>query len=68
MIAEYKPMTALQLIYLLLAGLSATGGQYTITAAYIYAPARDISVYDYSQISFFLPYSDFSFSVRYRMF
>lgn len=52
MIAEYKPMTALQLIYLLLAGLSATGGQYTITAAYIYAPARDISVYDYSQIVF----------------
>ena len=52
MIAEYKPMTALQLGYLLLAGLSATGGQYTITAAYIYAPARDISVYDYSQIVF----------------
>ena len=52
MIAEYKSMTALQLIYLLLAGLSATGGQYTITAAYIYAPARDISVYDYSQIVF----------------
>ena len=52
MIAEYQPMTALQLGYLLLAGLSATGGQYTITAAYIYAPARDISVYDYSQIVF----------------
>ncbi|HAQ29163.1 MAG TPA: EamA family transporter [Ruminococcaceae bacterium] len=52
MIVEYKHMTVMQLVFLLLAGLSATGGQYTITAAYIFAPARDISVYDYSQIIF----------------
>ncbi len=52
LIFNYHPMTAVQLLYLLLAGLSATGGQFTITAAYIYAPAREISVYDYTQIIF----------------
>lgn len=52
LIFNYRPMSASQLIFLLLAGLSATGGQFTITAAYIYAPAREISVYDYSQIIF----------------
>ena len=44
-----KPM---QLIFLLLAGISASGGQFGITAAYSLAPAREISVYDYSQIIF----------------
>lgn len=52
LIFNYHPMTSMQLLYLLLAGLAATGGQFTITAAYIYAPAREISVYDYSQIIF----------------
>ena len=37
---------------LLLAGLSAAGGQFSITAAYFHAPAKEISVYDYSQILF----------------
>ena len=45
-------MTVAQLVVLLLAGLAAAGGQFTITAAYSYAPAREISVYDYSQIIF----------------
>lgn len=49
---HYHPMTAGQLVILLLAGLSAAGGQFSITAAYSYAPAREISVYDYSQIIF----------------
>ncbi len=44
-----KPM---QLIFMLLAGLSASGGQFGITTAYSLAPAREISVYDYSQIIF----------------
>ena len=48
----YHPMTMAQLGTLLLAGLAAAGGQFTITAAYTYAPAREISVYDYSQIIF----------------
>lgn len=46
------PMNAAQVGYLLLAGLFAAGGQFTITAAYTYAPAREISIYDYSQILF----------------
>ena len=37
---------------LLLAGLAASGGQFSFTAAYCNAPAREISVYDYSQIIF----------------
>ena len=48
----FHPMTMAQLGTLLLAGLAAAGGQFTITAAYTYAPAREISVYDYSQIIF----------------
>ena len=48
----YSPMTLKQTAMLLLAGLSAAGGQFSITAAYCHAPAREISVYDYSQIIF----------------
>ncbi len=52
LIFNYHPMSASQFGILLLAGLAAAGGQFTITAAYTYAPAREISVYDYSQILF----------------
>lgn len=52
LIFDFHPMTWTQLGTLLLAGLSAAGGQFTITAAYCYAPAREISVYDYFQIPF----------------
>ncbi len=52
LIANYTPMSAKQVILLLLAGMSAAGGQFTITAAYSYAPAKEISVFDYSQIIF----------------
>ncbi len=52
LIFGFHPMTGRQLLILLLAGLSAAGGQFSITAAYSYAPAREISVYDYSQIIF----------------
>ena len=45
-------MTWQQVGWLLGAGLAATGGQFGITAAYCYAPAKEISVYDYSQILF----------------
>ena len=37
---------------LLCAGLAAAGGQFSITAAYQKAPAREISVFDYSQVIF----------------
>ena len=52
LLLRFHPMTGAQLFLLLLAGLAAAGGQFTITAAYTYAPAREISVYDYSQIIF----------------
>ncbi len=52
LIFDYHPMTIQQTVFLLLAGLSAAGGQFSITAAYTYAPAKEISVYDYSQIIF----------------
>lgn len=52
LIFDYHPMTIGQLLCLLGAGLSAAGGQFSITAAYTKAPAKEISVYDYSQIIF----------------
>lgn len=52
LIFNYYPMTAQQLVYLLLVGLCAAGGQFAITAAYTFAPSREISVYDYSNIVF----------------
>ncbi len=51
-IFSYHHMSAHQLAMLLLAGLAASGGQFTITAAYTCSPAADISIYDYSQIIF----------------
>ena len=52
MLFDYHHMEWWQLLTLLGAGLSAAGGQFSITAAYYNAPAREISVYDYSQIIF----------------
>ncbi len=52
MIAYFTPMTPWQLCSLLLAGLSATGGQFCITAAYRHAPAKEIAVFDYAQVPF----------------
>ena len=49
---HFHPMTLQQTIFLLLAGLSAAGGQFTIPAAYTHAPAREVSVFDYTQIVF----------------
>ena len=52
MLAVYKPMTMLQLFYLLMAGVFASIGQFGITIAYKYAPAKEISIFDYSNIIF----------------
>ena len=49
---DFAPMTLNQLLFLLGAGAAAAGGQFSITAAYCNAPAREISVYDYSQVIF----------------
>ena len=48
----FQPLEWWQVLLLIGAGLGATGGQFGITAAYCYAPAREISIYDYSQIIF----------------
>lgn len=52
LILNFKPMSAVQFIILLLAGISATGGQLCITRAYTFAPAKEISVFDYTQVIF----------------
>lgn len=49
---DYCPMAFNQVLALLGAGLAAAGGQFSITAAYCHAPAKEISVYDYSQVIF----------------
>lgn len=52
LIFDFHPMTTFQLVSLLLAGVGATGGQFFITAAYAKAPAKEISVYDYTIVLF----------------
>ena len=47
---DFHPMTLQQTLILLGAGLAAAGGQLSVTAAYRYAPAKEISIFDYSQI------------------
>lgn len=52
MMINYVPMTLNQWIIMGLVAVSATGGQFGLTYAYYYAPANEISIYDYSQIVF----------------
>ena len=52
LILDFTPMTWTQFLFLLLAGFAASGGQFSITAAYTHAPAKDISIFDYMQIVF----------------
>ncbi|WP_392486621.1 DMT family transporter [Haloimpatiens sp. FM7315] len=51
-IISYKPMALIQLLYLILAGVFASLGQFGITFAYKYAAAKDISIFDYTNIIF----------------
>lgn len=52
LLLDYHPMTATQLGILMLAGLSAAAAQFAVTSAYRFAPAKELSVYDYSQVLF----------------
>ena len=52
LIFNYTPMTAKQWLFLCLTGLAAAGGQIGITSAYSKAPAKEISVYDFSIVIF----------------
>ena len=51
-VMNFAPMTIIQTVILIMAGVAAAGGQFFITMAYSYAPAKEISIYDYSQIIF----------------
>ncbi len=51
-VKSYVPLEPKQLLCLIMAGLSATIGQFGITSAYKYAPAKEISVFDYTQVLF----------------
>lgn len=52
MIFNYVPMTNKQLLIMIMAGFSAALGQFSITTAYKYAPAKKLSVFDYLQVIF----------------
>ena len=52
LVINFQVPTFQQVLLLCGAGLCATGGQFSITAAYSHAPAREISVFDYVQIVF----------------
>lgn len=51
-VTNYVPMTSYQWFCLLATGVFASLGQFAVTAAYANAPAREISIYDYTQIIF----------------
>lgn len=46
------PMSGLQILYMSCAGICACIGQFGVTNAYYCAPAKEISVYDYTQLLF----------------
>ena len=52
MLADFDPFSLKSLIFLICAGISASVGQFGITKAYVCAPAKEISVYDYTQVLF----------------
>lgn len=52
LIIDFHPMSIWQVLCLIAAGFGAAGGQFAITAAYSNAPAREISIFDYTQIIF----------------
>ena len=52
LILNFAPMSGKQLIFLILTGIAAAGGQIFITKAYSKAPAKEISVYDFSIVIF----------------
>lgn len=52
LIFDFHPMSGLQFVYLLGAGFAATLGQFGVTLAYAHASAKEISVFDYSQVLF----------------
>ncbi|MDN5341256.1 MAG: hypothetical protein PWP28_131 [Oceanotoga sp.] len=52
MIIQYKPMTLFQILIMLLVGISAVIGQFTLTISYKLAPAGEISILNYTNVLF----------------
>ena len=52
LVFDYHPMTWAQVATLFGAGISATAGQFGITAAYRFAQPRELAVYDYTNVVF----------------
>lgn len=52
LLLHYQPMEWKQWMFLCLTGIAAAGGQIGITKAYSYAPAKEISVYDFLIVIF----------------
>lgn len=50
LLLKFTPMNLYQTSMLILSGIAAAVGQLSITKAYFYAPAKEISIYDYNQI------------------
>lgn len=49
-INKFVYISYIQLFWLIMSGFAAMGGQLCITKAYKYAPAKEISVFDYTQV------------------
>jgi len=49
---NYYKMESLDLLYLILAGVFATVGQFGTTLAYKFAPAKEISIFNYTNVVF----------------
>lgn len=56
MIQSFTPMTGRQSLFLLLGGIMASLGQISVTLAYKFAPAREISIFNYMDIFFSTAY------------
>ena len=52
LIVQFVPMSVKQWLIMIMAGLSAAVGQFAITTAYKFAPAKKLSVFDYTQVIF----------------
>lgn len=58
---NFVQMNTLQVIYAILAGVTASFGQFGVTIAYKYAPAKEISIYNYFGVIFSAFFSMFLF-------
>lgn len=52
MVFNYVHMSVMQILILIAAGMAAAVGQFAITSAYKFAPAKKLSVFDYIQVIF----------------